>query len=66
MRTIIQDRVSHQFIEGPMQHGQIKSSFQKGTDEKTANRADINNSNEIEESADDIDIPYYEAYERYD
>ena len=66
MRGIIHDLVSHTYIEGPMQSKPVNDSFQAGNDEKAAYHADLTQGYEVEDDANDIDIPYYEANERYD
>jgi len=64
----IQNQVFQKFIEGPKQFSKANSSFQEGNAEKAAYHADLTQGREAEQSADadDIDIPYYEANERYD
>ena len=66
MRAIIQDQVSHKFIEGPMKSGKMDSKFREVTADKAAYHADLSQGYELDNDAQDADDPYYEANERYD
>ena len=66
MRGIIRDQILHRFIEGPIQSKPVNSIYQEGTAEKAAHHADLTQGNETEVDANDIDIPYYDANDRYD
>ncbi len=66
----IQNQVFQKFIEGPKQLNKANSGFQKSNDEQVAYHADLTQGYGLEddviESVNDIDIPYYETNERYD
>lgn len=53
-------------LEGPIQARYMTSIFQKESSEKAAYHADLTHGHEVEVNDNDMDIPYYEANERYD
>lgn len=69
MRGIIQDKVSHQFIEGPGQSID-KSNSRVTNNEKAAHHADLSQGHGDQEddnaSMYDNDKPYNDPNERYD
>jgi len=69
MRVTIQDKVSHQFIEGPRQSA-TNSSFQVTNDEKAAHHADLSQGYRgldfDNRGMFDNDRPYNDPNERYD
>ncbi len=66
MRTIIHDHVSHRFIEGPIQAPQLSANYQEGTTEKVVYPTDTQKEYKAPGDENDIDILYYEAYDRFD
>ena len=66
MRAVIQDQVSHKFIEGPIPSKSKNSRFQEVSADKAAYHADLNQGYEPGDDTQDSEDPYYKANERYD
>ena len=69
MRNIVQDQVSHNFIEGPVQDKVPMGNFNEGNNEKVAHHADLSQGREEEDehaTMYNTDMPFYWANERYD
>jgi hypothetical protein len=68
MRGIIQDQVSHKFIEGPINYNIANRSLQEENNEQTAYHADLSQGFKMSEFDNiyDQDMPYYKMNERYD
>ena len=65
MRVIIQDKVSHQFIEGPTQSNTANSNLYQGSAEREAHNTDLLQGYEDE----DLSVSIYDSKnpnERYD
>ena len=66
MRVVIQDKVSHNFVEGPVPSAEENNNVQTGRNEKTTFDDDLTKGTELPGDATDIDIPYYSVNERFD